>query len=209
MDIKSILAIISIAGWPVLPIAWIPMHAGHWLRKNLGPFYYIIPAVGWPPVAYFLYKNIPFLMNYTISIPSFLQGIGWLLFCLGLIIFVYTGIYLRPWVLIGLPEVYKKIKSGLTVDGPFSLTRHPVYFSHFMIFSGIFFISGVIATLIVALLDFFVVYFIIITLEERELRERFGNKYNEYKKKVPRFFPTISPKNEKDDPFVVRENSSP
>ena len=207
MDINTILAITSIAGWPILPIAWIPMHTGQWLRKNLGIFYYIIPAVGWPPVAYFLYKNIPFLLKYYLTIPTFLQYTGWFLLCSGLIIFIYTGLYLRPWVLIGLPEVYKKLQVGLTVDGPFSLTRHPVYFSHFMMFTGIFFITGVIATLFVALLDFFVVYFIIIPYEEKELCERFGSEYDEYKKRVSPFFPTFRHK-KKDDSYIIEENSS-
>jgi protein-S-isoprenylcysteine O-methyltransferase Ste14 len=34
-----------------------------------------------------------------------------------------------------------------------------------------------------------IAYFVTTELEDRELTERFGNQYQEYKKKVPKFFP--------------------
>jgi protein-S-isoprenylcysteine O-methyltransferase Ste14 len=43
---------------------------------------------------------------------------------------------------------------------------------------------------VVTLIDVFVVNAMVIPLEERELSERFGTEYEEYRRKVPsRFFP--------------------
>jgi protein-S-isoprenylcysteine O-methyltransferase Ste14 len=38
-------------------------------------------------------------------------------------------------------------------------------------------------------MDFAITYFVTIGLEDRELVERFGKQYREYRRKVPKFFP--------------------
>ena len=94
--------------------------------------------------------------------------------------------------IIGVPEIFIKIKESIVTEGPFSLVRHPTYLSHTLIFSGVFFITGVIAVGILTVLDLIIITFIVIPLEERELLLRFSEEYIQYKKKVPsRFFPTI------------------
>jgi protein-S-isoprenylcysteine O-methyltransferase Ste14 len=42
---------------------------------------------------------------------------------------------------------------------------------------------------IIALIDLSITYFVTTELEDHELTERFGDQYQEYKKKVPKFFP--------------------
>jgi protein-S-isoprenylcysteine O-methyltransferase Ste14 len=56
---------------------------------------------------------------------------------------------------------------------------------------GIYLYTKVIAVGIVALLDFIVINTAVIPLEDKELLRRFGDEYNQYKKKVPGFFPVI------------------
>jgi protein-S-isoprenylcysteine O-methyltransferase Ste14 len=95
------------------------------------------------------------------------------------------------WGLIGLPEVSTRIKGKLVTEGPFSVVRHPTYFAHTLIFSGIFLITGVGAVGIITLLDFLVVFVLIIPLEEKELLNRFGKDYNLYRERVPKYFPRV------------------
>jgi len=187
MSVSEFLALISLAGWPLLPIGWIPMHALPWLRKKMGLFYYLIPLVLWPPLAFAVYAKRAYLMKYHIDLPGYIHFIGWVLLLTGLFLFIYAGMVLRIWVILGLPEVDKKLKSNLVTYGPYSLSRHPVYVAHFLIFTGIFFCTGIIPTLAIAFLDFFVNCFIVIPLEERELQERFGKEFIDYKVRVPCF----------------------
>lgn len=49
--------------------------------------------------------------------------------------------------------------------------------------------TGAASTGALAILDFVLSYFLITRLEERELEERFGREYAEYKRMVPKFFP--------------------
>ena len=191
MNITEVLVIISTVGWPIIPIAWVPMHAIPSLRKKMGLFYYAIPMLLWPPVALLLYLHLPSLVKYKMHLPYFVHLIGWILLVGGAFLFVYTALFIRPWVLIGLPEVYKKIKASLVTNGPYSLTRNPVYFLHFVMLTGIFLTTGVIAILIIVILDLLTAYLLIIPFEEKELFERFGIDYIEYRNKIPRFWPRV------------------
>ena len=192
MSVSEFLALISLAGWPLLPIGWIPMHALPWLRKKIGLFYYLIPLVLWPPLAFVVYVKRSYLMKYHIVLPNSVNFIGWGLLLTGLFLFIYAGMVLKFWGILGVAEVDKKIKSKLITHGPYSLSRHPVYFAHSLIFTGIFFCTGILSTLAIVFFDFFVTYFIIIPLEERELQERFGEEFTAYKNRVPCFCPITS-----------------
>lgn len=191
MTTTDILVIISTVGWPIIPIAWLPMHAIPLLRIKMGLFYYIIPILLWPPVALIIYLNLSFLLKYKIDLPYFVNIIGWISIVGGVVLFIYTALFIRPWVLVGIPEVYKNIKTPLVTKGPFSLTRNPVYFLHFVMLTGIFFTTGAIAVFIIAVLDLLTAYFLIIPFEEKELFERFGIDFIEYRNRIPRFWPRV------------------
>lgn len=80
------------------------------------------------------------------------------------------------------------------MSGPFSVVRHPSYLAHTAIMAGIFFITGVVATGIIALIDLSITYFVTTTLKDHELVDRFGSLYREYQKSVPKFFPKLKKK---------------
>jgi len=145
-----------------------------------------MPLLTWLPLAYLIYQNRVFLLQFKIDLPVTLDIIGIFLLVIGALLHIWTGKLLGLRGLIGLP----KIKNKLLSRGPFSVVRHPTYLAHTMIFSGVFLITGVIATGIIAFLDFAIANIIIIPLEEKELLSRFGEDYKLYKKKVPhRFLP--------------------
>jgi protein-S-isoprenylcysteine O-methyltransferase Ste14 len=191
MNLTETLTVISVGGWPIIPIAWIPMHGLPSVRKKLGLFYYIFPFTLWLPIVYFIYTQRSFLSDYAVEMPFFLVVFGWILIASGLTLFLYSLALLKPWVIIGLPQVYHKIKANLVTAGPYRSTRNPVYLAHFMILLGIFFATGSIFTFGIAVLDFLVANFIIIPLEEKELIDRFGKQFVDYMNKIPRFFPNF------------------
>jgi protein-S-isoprenylcysteine O-methyltransferase Ste14 len=78
--------------------------------------------------------------------------------------------------------------SGLMTDGIYGVVRHPLYLAGILIFTFNPYIT-VNSLMVTVLAD---LYFVIGALiEEKRLRSRFGEEYEEYMKKVPRFIPSI------------------
>lgn len=81
--------------------------------------------------------------------------------------------------------------SDLVTDGPFSLTRNPLYLANMMMYTGYALASFSCFPYlpVLTLLFFALQYGLIISLEESTLRKLFGNQYVEYCRAVPRLFP--------------------
>jgi protein-S-isoprenylcysteine O-methyltransferase Ste14 len=113
-----------------------------------------------------------------------------LLFVSGAVLQIWTLILLTLPGIMGMPEVTRVVPGRLVTAGPFGLLRHPTYLSHTLMFAGLFLWTETAALGAVAVIDALVVNAMVIPLEERELLERFGKEYEEYRRKVPsRFLP--------------------
>lgn len=187
----DLFALVTIILWPVIPLFWIPIHGLSRVFKKIGLLTYIMPLFTWLPLAYLIYTKRTFILHNKLDIPVILNISGIVLLVLGTLIHLWTGKLLGLWGLIGLPEVSTRIKGKFVTEGPFSVVRHPTYFAHTLIFSGVFLITGVVAVGIIMLLDFLVVFVLIIPLEEKELLNRFGKDYNLYRERVPKYFPRV------------------
>ena len=183
------LAIATLMFWPVVPLFWIPVHFAPRFFKKLGLLTYAMPLFTWLPVAYFIFQNRTFLVSYKADLPIIVNIIGMIFLIFGALLHMWTAKLLGVGI-IGVPEIFTKIKENIVTEGPFSLVRHPTYLAHTLIFSGVFFITSVITIGIVMLLDLIIMNTIVIPLEEKELLHRFGKEYLRYKRKVPSgFFP--------------------
>lgn len=190
--VADFIAFITIMVWPVVPLFWIPVHGLSRIFKGLGLFTYIMPLLTWLPLAYLIYQNRLFLLQFKINLPLPAQILGVILLGIGTLLHIWTGKLLGLWGLIGLPEVSGKAKERLVTEGPFSLVRHPTYLAHSIMFSGIFLMTEVMAVGILTFTDFIIVNAVIIPLEEKELLSRFGRDYEAYMKRMPyRFFPYL------------------
>ncbi|MCL4458115.1 MAG: isoprenylcysteine carboxylmethyltransferase family protein [Nitrospirae bacterium] len=193
MNLKELLALITIILWPVVPLFWIPVHGLSKFFKRLGIFTYVMPLLTWLPLAYAIYLSRDFLLQLTIDLPVILNIIGIIFFIAGTLLHIWTGKLLGLLGLMGLPEISPKKEGRLVAEGPFSIVRHPTYLAHTVMFSGIFLMTEVLTVGVLTFSDFVIVNALIIPLEEKELSTRFGKEYEEYKKLVPRkFFPKIS-----------------
>jgi protein-S-isoprenylcysteine O-methyltransferase Ste14 len=188
-DLIDLIALLTIMVWPVIPLFWIPVHGFSWFFKRIGGLTYIMPALSWPPLAYFIYLNRAFLLHYRIDLNPLIRIAGIVILAGGAMLQIWTGNLLSVLGLMGLPEVSRKAEGRLVTGGAFSYVRHPTYLAHTLIFGGAFLLSGVIAVGVVTLLDFLVINAAIIPLEEKELLVRFGEEFVQYKKRVPRYFP--------------------
>jgi protein-S-isoprenylcysteine O-methyltransferase Ste14 len=168
MNPADLLAFITILVWPAVPLFWVP-------------------------VLVFLYRDV--LLGVRVELPVMLRIAGLVLVGAGTILHLWTGELLGFKGLIGLPEISSKVKSRLVTNGPFSVVRHPTYLAHTLLFAGVFLITEVVAVGIVTLLDFIVINAVVMPLEDRELEDRFAKEYEDYKKRVPGFFPQLFRKN--------------
>jgi len=77
-------------------------------------------------------------------------------------------------------------KQELNISGAFKFVRHPIYFFS-ILFLGL---RPTMTLFYLTMLICIVIYFYVGSIfEERKLVERFGEKYLEYQKNVPRIFP--------------------
>ncbi|MEL6562076.1 MAG: isoprenylcysteine carboxylmethyltransferase family protein [Bacteroidota bacterium] len=80
--------------------------------------------------------------------------------------------------------------SELKTNGVYSKVRHPLYSGTILIFVGLFIFIPKISTIIALAIT--IAYLIVgIPIEERKLIAKFGDRYLEYKKKVPAVFPRL------------------
>jgi protein-S-isoprenylcysteine O-methyltransferase Ste14 len=190
MPFNELLAIITLMLWPAIPLFWIPVHCVPRFFRRLGFWTYVLPLITWLPLAVLTFALRDVLLGHRMELPAALHVLGFVLFVAGAGLQVWTLFLLTLPVITGMPEVTRSVQGRLMTRGPFGVVRHPTYLSHTLMLLGVFFVTEVTAIGIVAVIDVFVVNSMVIPLEERELLERFGTEYEEYRRKVPsRFLP--------------------
>jgi len=75
----------------------------------------------------------------------------------------------------------------LQIQGPFRISRHPMYLGMAMALLGLAIFLGSLITFIVPIAFIIVADFIFISFEEKNLEQIFGKKYLDYKQKVRRW----------------------
>jgi protein-S-isoprenylcysteine O-methyltransferase Ste14 len=122
---------------------------------------------------------------------SGLMGVLFLVFAQPTSASLYTGVFL---IIVG--EAIRIWSSGnihknerLTTDGPYSLTRNPLYVGSFVLGTGFVIAMNVFWLAIVFLTFFAIIYWFTIRWEEDKLASKFPDDWVIYKKYVPRFLP--------------------
>jgi protein-S-isoprenylcysteine O-methyltransferase Ste14 len=82
----------------------------------------------------------------------------------------------------------------LITNGPFAYVRNPLYVGNMLMYAGVGVMSMALFPwlVFVAVLWFYLQYYLIVTQEEEYLAERFGAEYENYKKGVGRFSPRLT-----------------
>ena len=79
----------------------------------------------------------------------------------------------------------------LTVDGPYSLSRNPLYLGNFFLGLGVSVMGRSPLMFLLFLAGFYFIYKPTIASEEKRLAQKFGADYAAYCARVPRFFPSL------------------
>jgi protein-S-isoprenylcysteine O-methyltransferase Ste14 len=110
----------------------------------------------------------------------------------------FVGIFIRALVIGFVPKATsgrnteKQVAETVNTQGIYSLVRHPLYLGNFFMWLGIILYVGNIWFTIVSCLLYWVYYERIMFAEEFFMRNKFGNKYTDWAKNVPPFFPKLS-----------------
>ncbi len=100
----------------------------------------------------------------------------------------FMGLLLRAFA-----AGYLEKSKSLATGGPYRCTRNPLYLGSFLLGSGFALAGGSVALGLAFVCFFLLIYWPVMQLEERFLRERFGEAYNRYAERVPLFFPVSRP----------------
>ncbi len=185
-----LLAVAALVFWPAIPLFWIPVHCAPAFFRRIGFLTYLLPFVTWLPVAIAAFLLRDDLLRHKIGLPLPVKAAGLTLFVAGAGLQAWTLFLLTLPVITGMPEVTRRGPGRLVTAGPFAILRHPTYLSHTMMLLGVFLMTGATVLGIVTFVDALVVDTLVIPLEEKELLQRFGREYEEYRRRVPsRFIP--------------------
>ena len=79
----------------------------------------------------------------------------------------------------------------LVTDGPYSLTRNPLYFFSLLAYVGAGLAFEKLTVAFIFAIVFWFSHWPTVLREETKLRNKFGAKYDDYAKRVPRFWPRV------------------
>jgi protein-S-isoprenylcysteine O-methyltransferase Ste14 len=130
------------------------------------------------------------LFLFVFSAPRLQPG-GWAdaaMDSLGLIL-VMAGLFGRLWCSLFVSGYKTK---HLIREGPYSVSRNPLYFFSLLGVTGVALAGGLLVLVAAVLLVFALYYPSVIHLEELKLRQIHGNDFEEYCRSTPRFWPRLS-----------------
>lgn len=125
-----------------------------------------------------------YLFPIRILIHPPLKFLGIVIILLGLILNLVASQFMRRNQT---PVGFHQPPIRLVTDGPFQFNRNPIYLSGLIVLLGIAILLGSLASFIFPVLLFLLLDLIYIPAEEREMEEKFGSEYIEYKQTVRRW----------------------
>jgi protein-S-isoprenylcysteine O-methyltransferase Ste14 len=181
----------------VMMIVWLPPAIGAWyLIHPFTRFWRRLGTVAAFCVIYsLLFSAALLLWQFHAVLVGRDLGFQWLLLVLAVPAVVVGGViatkrrkYLNQRILVGVPEISTADKGRLLCEGIYARTRNPRYLE-FMVFSFAYVaFANYTGPWVLYALTFPAIH-IVVLLEERELRERFGAPYEDYCRRVPRYIP--------------------
>ena len=187
---RYILALLCVLTYPGAILYWLLFHGliDFWRKLGTGWTYTIVLSAFAALIAATYVVRAPLLTVDFGTVPVLWLAAG-LSYLASVIIEIRCRKYLKFKTLVGLPEVRGDGDVGrLLTEGIYSKVRHPRYVSVWLGTLAVAFFTNYLAVYVIAVLLVPAGYLLVL-LEERELRGRFGAEYAAYSERVPRFFP--------------------
>jgi len=192
MDIfRYILALLVVVCVPPVIVFWVFIHpfAGFWRRLGPGWTYAIIggPFAG-SMVALFCARRL--LVGADLGLHWWVIALAIPCAVLWIDLLPKRRRRLTIRVLAGWPELSRDDPGVLLTDGVYALLRHPRYVE-VVLGSFVYCLIANYAGAYIVLAASVAVLYVVVLMEERELRRRFGEAYEDYARRVPRFIPRL------------------
>ncbi len=110
--------------------------------------------------------------------------IGITITAIGVLLFIISTVFMKSSWRVGID---KSTKTKLVTNGIYKFSRNPAFVGFDLMFIGLFFTYANLLTLFVFVINTVSLHLLILQ-EEKHLLSMFGFEYEEYKKKVPRYF---------------------
>ena len=191
--IRYSLALLLVISLPAMLLFWLLIHPFIHTWRWLGPAwtYSIIGTLLVLLTAgLFLIREPLLAVDFGTCYPLLAAGLG----CLAVAVGLRRSLHQVPIttrVLVGLPELAPAhYPQALITTGLYARLRHPRYVQVALALLGYALIANYLAIYLV-FAAWLIVMYPLVLLEERELRERFGEAYEAYCRQVPRFIPRL------------------
>ena len=192
--LRYIFAFLVLASYPPAILLWVAIHPFASFWRKLGPIWtYVI--LGFPVAAYMV--GVWFVRDAFLGTDLGTSMVTIILaamcFAAGALLNHQRRKHLNFAMLSGIPELSPTQYPGkLFTDGIYGRIRNPRYVeANFFTLSYALFANYLGAYLMIVLS--LPVLYLVVALEERELRQRFGEEYEAYCRRVPRFLPWRRP----------------
>lgn len=192
--------VIDLVTYPVLPF-W-----RGWLRRRGPMAWYLVEVVGlWGGTTVLLFVLSPWWLGWSWDGVPPIQAIGgalagasvavgtWAVAKMGWARLLFAGALFPP----GEGAEENDVPQRLVLEGPYRYVRNPLYDTDFALILGTALLASNRFLLLLAAL-YAAQLALQLSLEERELRQRFGRPYRRYCEVVPRFVPRLRPVNRRD-----------
>ena len=189
-DIRYVIAVIVIAFVPPTVVWWFLVHPFVSFWRSVGPAKTVLAMgvlMAIEVIGLIHMRDWLVLTDYGNHMPVFVLAAA--LVTLSVWIWLMRSQFLTMDILVGIPELEEGGRGGqLLTEGIYGRIRHPRYVEIVVGTLAYATFSNYLGAYLTALV-FFPVLHLVVLLEERELRARFGKQYEAYCKRVPRYIP--------------------
>lgn len=189
---RYIVAIVLLVGVTYAIPYWLIVHqfVGFWRRLGLRLAYSLLMLISMLlGVGAYLVRDRILVTQFGTSTPLML--LAGLLYVAAITIQLRCRKHLTFRILAGIPELQSSSSGGrLLQQGIYARLRHPRYVSFLLGVSAVALFTNYLSMYLLVVISAAALYWVVL-LDEKELRDRFGDEYVRYCERVPRFLPRI------------------
>ncbi len=192
MQILRTIGWLACVVYSTIPLFWFMVHprAHKWREKERSPFRVLVPAwlTMWVGVGMITghWNDVPLYSRHWTWVPAIM------LFAIGFFLYTASGAHFSWAQLGGLPEVRPDHRDDrLITTGIRARVRHPVYLAHLCEMFAWSIGTGLLVCWVLTVFAM-LTGAVMIRMEDAELEKRFGERFREYRSRVPAVLPSLN-----------------